>query len=42
MYNLRREIVVIGDLNFNLCLDHNHIKKFKESVPVDKFSWKAY
>lgn len=30
MYNLRREIIVIGDLNFDLCSDHNDIKKFKE------------
>ena len=31
MYNLRREIVVIGDLSFDLFPDHNDIKKFKES-----------
>ena len=30
MFNLRREIVVIGDLNFDLCSDHNDVKKFKE------------
>ena len=30
MYNLRREIVVIGDLNFDLCSDHSDIKKFNE------------
>lgn len=30
MYNLRWEIVVIGDLNFDLFLDYNDIKKFKE------------
>lgn len=30
MYNLRREIVVIGDLNFDLCSDHHDIKEFKE------------
>ena len=30
MYNLRQEIVVIGDLNFDLFSDHNDIKKFKE------------
>ena len=30
MYNSRREIVVIGGLNFDLFSDHNDIKKFKE------------
>ena len=30
MYNLRREIVVIGDLHFDLCSDHKDIKKCKE------------